>query len=317
MTLSEEHLGVEEEEVRLEAEGAVEATPTSEPDAVAGVIPDPAKRSKAGLIFAMTWLIGITLLAVLASWLPMAGPYVIPSPVHFLQAPGFRLHAPLGTDEVGRSELSRIIFGARASLEIGALSTLFGLIVGTTLGILAGYYGRAIDWTFGLFTSSMLAFPPLLFLLTAVAVLAASTKTLIGARAILAVPLFAPRRAGEHAVDLLNRDFIAAFPRSLGAQLRQDRVPGDPPEGVLLPMISYIGIVAATLIVAEGSISYLGLGVPPPTPSWGSMMADGFVHMSQDPWLVLLPALAFFFTVYSLNLVGDWARTRFGRGGVR
>ncbi len=314
MTLSEEHLGVEEEEAHLEAEGAVEATPTSEPDAVAGVIPDPAKRSKAGLIFAMTWLIGITLLAVLASWLPMAGPYVIPSPVHFLQAPGFRLHAPLGTDEVGRSELARIIFGARASLEIGALSTLFGLIVGTTLGILAGYYGRAIDWTFGLFTSSMLAFPPLLFLLTAVAVLAASTKTLIGALAILAVPLFA-RVARANTLSIVNRDFIAAS-RSLGASSRRI-VFREVLPNVLLPMISYIGIVAATLIVAEGSISYLGLGVPPPTPSWGSMMADGFVHMSQDPWLVLLPALAFFFTVYSLNLVGDWARTRFGRGGVR
>ncbi len=314
MTLSEEHLDVEEEEVRLEAEGVVETPTISEPDAVAGVIPDPARRSRAGLIFATTWLVGITLLAVLANWLPMAGPYVISSPVHFLQAPGFRLHNPLGTDEVGRSELARIIYGARASLEIGALSTLFGLVVGTILGILAGYYGRAVDWTFGLFTSSMLAFPPLLFLLTAVAVLAASTKTLIGALAILAVPLFA-RVARANTLSIVNRDFIAAS-RSLGASSRRIVFREILPN-VLLPMISYIGIVAATLIVAEGSISYLGLGVPPPTPSWGSMMADGFVHMSQDPWLVLIPALAFFFTVYSLNLVGDWTRTRFGRGGVR
>ena len=123
-------------------------------------------------------------------------------------------------------------------------------MVGTTLGILAGYYGRAVDWTFGLFTSSMLAFPPLLFLLTAVAVLAASTKTLIGTLAILAVPLFA-RVARANTLSIVNRDFIAAS-RSLGASsLRivfREILPN-----VLLPMISYIGIVAATLIVAEGS----------------------------------------------------------------
>jgi peptide/nickel transport system permease protein len=311
----------QEQDVVLPHEGLFDAVagqsntlgvPTEE---VPGIAPlAVTRRSRLGLILATAWLVGIIVLAIVANWLPISGPNVIPDSAHSLRGPGLGFYNLLGTDSLGRSQLSRIIYGARSSLEIGALATLFGLVIGTTIGLLAGYHQRWVDWSTGLITNSLLAFPPLLFLLTVVAVFAASSRTLVGALAILAIPLFA-RVARANTLAFVNRDFVTAA-RGLGASpfriIFREILPN-----VMLPMISYISIVAATLIVAEGSLSYLGLGIPPPTPSWGSMMSDGFTYMAQDPWVVFIPAMAFFFTVYSLNLSGDWARVRFGRGGGR
>ncbi len=290
----------------LEAEGAIVGISTPPP-----VSPSGRRRRQVGIVLAVGWLGGIVFLAVAASWLPIADPTAIPIKSNPLRAPGFRFEDVLGTDDIGRSELSRIVYGARASLQIGLLSTLLGGVIGTAIGIMAGYFGRWTDWVVDIGTNSLLAFPPLLFLLAVVAVLQPTTSSLVAALAVLSVPLFV-RVARANTLAIANRDFVVAA-RALGIRpariLTRDILPN-----VAVPIASYASIVAAHLIIAEASLSFIGLGITPPTPAWGSMMADGYADMAAHPHLVLLPAIAFFFTVFSLNYVGDWTRNRYSRG---
>ncbi len=282
----------------------------------AAAAPPARKRSKVAVIFALSWLAFASVMALAADWLPIANPTDIPTSedVHYLQAPGVRLREPLGTDVLGRSEVSRVIFGARTSLGIGVAATLAGLCVGTVLGLVGGYLRGIVDSVIDIATTTMLVFPPLVFLIALVAVLKPGVSTLILALAVLSVPLFA-RVSRAHTIGFRNREFVVAARAMGGGKLRV--MFGEILPNVMLPMLSYATLVAAVLIVAESGLSYLGLGVRPPAPSWGKMIADGFQFVRTKPHLVLVPAFALLLTVFSLNVLGDWARARFGRAGGR
>lgn len=266
------------------------------------------RRRDIGAAFGAAWLALIVLAAVFADVLPLAAPDAIGD--RFSLAPLQDAAHLLGTDQLGRDQLSRAVHGARVSLSVAIGATVLGLVVGTFGGMLAGYYRRAADTAFDIVTNVLLAFPPLIFLIALVAALRPSITTLAAGLALVAVPTFA-RIARANTIAFAEREFVTAA-RAMGATdariLGREVLPN-----VILPVMSFALVVAAALVVAEGSLSFLGLGVPPPAPSWGGMIASGREELYDHAHLVLVPGLFFFLTVFSLNRVGDWARGRVGR----
>ncbi|GAB46311.1 putative ABC transporter permease protein [Gordonia terrae NBRC 100016] len=266
------------------------------------------RRRDIGAALGACWLILIVAAAVFADLLPL------PSPSEVTDAYSLRPFQTgahiLGTDELGRDELSRAIYGARVSLSVALGATLIALVSGTALGIAAGYFRGALDTTFDIGTSTVLAFPPLILLIALVAVMDPSTTTLTIGLGIVGAPTFV-RIARANTIAFANREFVTAA-KSLGAgHLRiiiREILPN-----VVLPVLSFATVVAAGLVVAEGSLSFLGLGIPPPAPSWGGMIAAGRESLYEAPYLVLVPGTFFFLTVFSLNRLGDWARGRIGK----
>lgn len=254
------------------------------------------------------WLVLISGAAVLAPVLPL------PAPDHvgdqYSLAPFQTMTHLLGTDQLGRDQLSRVVFGAQVSLAVAVGATLLALTVGTAVGLAAGYFRGVTDVVFDITTNTTLAFPPLILLVALVAVMQPSVTTLTLGLGIVGAPTFA-RIARANAISFSGREFVTAS-KSLGSStfriLRREILPN-----ILLPVFSFATVVAASLVVAEGSLSFLGLGIPPPTPSWGGMIAAGRESLYDHPHLVLVPGLFFFLTVLSLNLIGDWARDRVGR----
>jgi peptide/nickel transport system permease protein len=224
----------------------------------------------------------------------------------------------LGTDQVGRDMLSRIFYGARVSVIIAVTVVIVSGIVGVGLGAASGYFGRWIDVAIQKLVEVIWAFPPLLLAIAIVAFFGQSLGVLIIA---LVSQRWIPycRVARAQALSLRSRDFVLAA-RSLGAGhariIRRHIVPN------LFGSAIVIGTFAmATAIVSEASLSFLGLGVPPDIPTWGSMLADGRSYISTAWWLALFPGLAIFLTVLGINLLGDGLRDildpRLQRGGVR
>jgi peptide/nickel transport system permease protein len=200
-----------------------------------------------------------------------------------------------------------VIFGARASLVIALLAVSLGLLVGSLLGLLAGYLGGVADALINIYANATLAFPPLVLLLGVVAVFHSSIWTLSLSLAFLSVPGYS-RIMRAQAVSLRQREFVLAA-RAMGATHRRIMLREILPNAVV-PVASYSFIIAAVTIIAEGSISYLGLGIPPPQPSWGGMIADGAVKLKTAPHVVFVPATVMFLTVLSFNRVGDAVRKR-------
>ena len=261
---------------------------------------------KLGLWLAITWLLLIIVVAALANHLPIDG-YNKTKPGAALARPGLSFSQPLGRDSFARSNLSRVIFGARASLVIALLAVSLGLLVGSLLGLLAGYLGGVADALINIYANATLAFPPLVLLLGVVAVFHSSIWTLSLSLAFLSVPGYA-RIMRAQAVSLRQREFVLAA-RAMGATHRRIMLREILPNAVV-PVASYSFIIAAVTIIAEGSISYLGLGIPPPQPSWGGMIADGAVKLKTAPHVVFVPATVMFLTVLSFNRVGDAVRKR-------
>ena len=261
-----------------------------------------------GAVFGACWLLVIVSAAILADVLPL------PSPSEISEAYSLRPFQSgghlLGTDELGRDELSRAIHGARVSLAVAIGATLIALVAGTAVGITAGYFKGPVDGVFDVGTNTILAFPPLILLIALVAVMEPSATTLTIGLGIVGAPTFV-RIARANTIAFANREFVTAA-RSMGAGsgriIAREILPN-----VLLPVVSFATVVAAGLVVAEGSLSFLGLGIPPPTPSWGGMIAAGRESLYEAPYLVLVPGVFFFLTVFSLNRLGDWARGRVGR----
>lgn len=260
-----------------------------------------------GAILGATWLILVILAAVLAQALPLPKPASLGNTYSAL--PGW--HHLLGTDALGRDVLSRIVFGARGSMAVAVGATTVALLIGVPLGMISGFFRGATDSGISLFVNFMLSFPPLIFLIAVVTALKPGIVTLVVALSLLGIPNFA-RVARANTIALADREFVTAA-RALGASplriLRRELL-----ANVMLPVLSLALVVMATLVVAEGTLSFLGLGIPPPTPSWGGMLAAGRDSLRTDPQLVLIPALCFFFTVLAFNNLGDWARSRVGRG---
>ena len=248
----------------------------------------------------------VGLAALLADWLPVDDWRSADLTVDGLaQRPAMRWPEPLGRTADGYSELSHVIYGARTSLMIGLLAVVVGLAIGAVIGLLAGWYGRALDASVTVVTNVILAFPPLVLLLSVVAVYGRSRLTISLALALVSIPTYT-RLMRAQTMAVRQREYELAS-RALGAKDRRVMLREILPNAIL-PVASYSFLVIAVVIVAEASLSYLGVGVPPPTPSWGGMIVRGQAKLKTDPHLVFVPATVMFLTVLSLNRVGDHVR---------
>jgi len=272
-------------------------------DEVAAVAP-VARSRRLGLLFwgAVGWTIFILSAAALANVLPLPSPTDMDMLAR--RAPPSRLHW-LGTDGLGRDELSRLLYGARVSLTVGLCAPVIGIAIGGALGLLAGYFrGRFEQLVVGSM-DVLLAFPPLIFALAVTAYLGQSLLNLTCILGVLGIPAFM-RVARAATLTLARREFVIAA-QALGAThariLLRELLPN-----VFLPLLAFFLLGVAVIIVAEGALSFLGLGVPPPASSWGSMIGEGRESLEIAPRLAFIPAIAMFLTVLSFNLIGDTLR---------
>lgn len=270
----------------------------------------PARRSALWLAFRrnrLSW-VGLFLLALIvgmAVLAPLIAPYdpVQQHIIHRLRPPSAQFW--LGTDTFGRDVLSRLIYGARVSLVIGFVAILIAMIIGTAIGILSGFIGGVFDRVVMSVLDVMLSFPTLLLGLMVAAMLGASFENLIIAIAITEIAPFA-RVARAPTITLKERDFIEAG-RSMG--FGNARLMG---LHIFPNMVSEVVVMGsmwmASAIRTEASLSFIGLGVPPPTATWGGMIREGFENILDSWWLVVFPSLAILLTVLALNILGDALR---------
>jgi peptide/nickel transport system permease protein len=211
----------------------------------------------------------------------------------------------LGTDEVGRDILSRIIYGARASLMAGLISVGIAIAIGVPVGLIAGYAGGFVDGLISRFTDAMLACPFLILAIALAAFLGPSLGNAMIAIGVTATPIFVRLTRGQ-VLSVKAEDYVEAA-----------RAVGNPPwriafrhilPNVLPQLLVQATLTIATAIIAEASLSFLGLGQQPPAPSWGSMLNAAQRFLNTAPWMAFFPGLAIFVTVLSFNLFGDGLR---------
>ena len=256
------------------------------------------KTSWAGLIL----LLFMVSLAVLAPWISPYDP-VDQSILERLN-PASSEHL-LGTEQFGRDILSRILWGARISLSVGTISVLMGMAVGTVLGIFAGYKGKYWDYMIMGVMDVFMAIPTLLMGLMVVAVLGPNLVNLTIAIALTVAPRFA-RIARAPTISIKNRDFIEAG-RAMGfSDLRI--MAGHIFPNILGELFVMGSLWIATAVRIEASLSFIGLGVKPPTPTWGGMIREGFQNILSEPWISIYPGIFILVTVLAFNLLGDGLR---------
>jgi len=210
-----------------------------------------------------------------------------------------------GTDELGRDIFSRMVYGARASLMAGMCSVLIALAAGVPLGLLAGYFGGLIDGCISRVTEALFSIP---FLILAIALAAFLGPSLINAMiaiGVSAAPLFIRLTRGQ-VLAIKNEDYVQST-RSLGASNGRIILRHILPN-VMPALIVQATILIASAIIAEASLSFLGLGLQPPNPSWGSMLNTAKDFMTQAPWMSVFPGCAIFLVVFGFNLLGDGLR---------
>jgi peptide/nickel transport system permease protein len=249
----------------------------------------------------------IALVAVLAPWTAPRNPYASTllarlAPPSWVGGPGGYL---LGSDQLGRDLLSRLIFGARVSLVVGVLSVIGAGLVGVALGLVAGFYGGIADRIIMLVTDTMMAFPLVLLALAIVALLGPSLRNLIVVFIVTNWFVYARMSRGA-TLELREREFIAAS-RALGASnprlLRRHVLPN-----VVGPLVIVASFGIAQIITTEAALGFLGLGVPPPIPSWGNMLADGREYVETAWWISVFPGLALMITAAAFNFLGNGVR---------
>jgi len=262
----------------------------------------PARRLGPLCWMAIGWMTFMFAVAMFADVLPLPSP----TDMDMLErrAPTSLQHW-LGTDGLGRDELARLIFGARVSLVVGLCAPVIGLTFGGALGMLAGYFRGRFETLVVGSMDVLLAFPPLILALAVIAYLGQSLVNLTCILGVLGIPAFM-RVARASTLTLARREFVIAA-QALGAThariLLRELLPN-----VMLPLLAFFLLSVAVTIVVEGALSFLGLGVPPPASSWGSMIGEGRESLEVAPRLAFMPAIAMFLTVLSFNLVGDTLR---------
>jgi peptide/nickel transport system permease protein len=268
----------------------------------------PARRALRRLskrrtaVFGLFVVLAVVLLALLAPWLapfdPLATSFSLvrkaPNGVHWF-----------GTDEVGRDLLARVIWGGRASLAAGVISVSIAVGLGVPLGMLAGYAGGLLDAIVSRITDAMLAIPFLILAIALAAFLGPSLGNAMIAIGITATPIFV-RLARGQVLSVRAEDYVEAA-RAVGNAPARILIRHVLPN-ILPPIIVQATLAIAAAIIAEASLSFLGLGQQPPAPSWGSMLNTAQRFLTQAPWMAVFPGLAIFVTVLAFNLLGDGLR---------
>jgi peptide/nickel transport system permease protein len=264
-------------------------------------------RHDPGALISLSVLILVALLAVLA---PVLAPH---NPLQTFNSTGLGPQGqplppgtpnfPLGTDQLGRDVLSRLMYGAQVSLVIGIVANGLATIVGVTVGVVAGYFGGIIESVLMRITDVVIAFPILLLCTALIAVTTRSTLNVIIVIALIYWTTLARIIRGM-VVSLKEREFVIAS-RTLGLRnlqmMRRHILPH------LVPaIIVYATLGVASSILIESSLSFLGIGVPIPEASWGQMISDGSTYFQVAPWLLFIPGFCLVITVMAFNLVGDW-----------
>jgi peptide/nickel transport system permease protein len=261
-------------------------------------------RRSLTLVLAATWVALVLLLAITANWLPIRNPIV---PIGASNAPPHWGSQFLGLDVVGRSMLSRLVYGARTSYLIAVCTTAIALCVGCLIGLLAVYFRGAVNFFADLLSNVILSIPGLLLLITIASVVTPSYEEVIGSIALVLLPGFI-RVSRSIALAQIEGLYVVAA-RGLGASPARIIVRELLPN-TLVALITYAGIVLPSVMLTEGGLSYLGLGVPPPASSWGEMVALGQADIAQAPWQAIIPSIIFAVNVFALFILADWLRAR-------
>jgi peptide/nickel transport system permease protein len=258
-------------------------------------------RNRAALIGG-TLVLLLVLMALLAPLLPLADP--LKSNFLAIRKPPSALYW-LGTDELGRDQVSRLFFGARTSLMAGVVSVAIALAIGIPFGLVAGWYGGWIDIAISRVTEALLACPFLILAIAFAAVLGPSLTNAMIAIGLSAVPIFIRLVRGQVMV-VKGEDFVEGA-RSIGARNARLMLVHVLPN-TLPPIIVQSTLFMAQAIILEASLSFLGLGQQPPAPSWGQMLNVAKNFMEQAPWMSVTPGIAIFLAVLGFNLLGDGLR---------
>lgn len=266
---------------------------------------------------AATWLVLLALAIAFVGWLPLAEDRDVAATVTepVFGAPTFTGAQPLGTNGFGLDLLARSLYGARSSLLIALTAVVVGTVVGGAVGIVAGYFQKSVDRVVGIATNSLLAVPPLILLIALATVLEPRLRNVALSLSLLTIPGMV-RLSRATTVAYANREFVTAA-RAMGATrsriMARELLPN-----VLLPIMSLAVVMISVLIVAEASLSFLGLGIQPPEPTWGNMIAEGEGDVFEaHPHIVLVPGAFLFLTVFAFNIVGEKARQRWDSRSVK
>jgi peptide/nickel transport system permease protein len=259
------------------------------------------RRSKTA-IFGMSIACLVFVVAALADVLAPYG-YADMHPEHMLQAPSWQYW--LGTDQMGRDVLSRIIYGTRISIYVGVVSTIFGALMGIPLGIIAAYYGGVVDNVIMRLVDIWVAFPNFLLTLVITVILGPSVTNVVIALAISRVPTQARVMRGT-ALSIKENEYVQAA-RAVGVKDQRVLLRHILPN-CMAPVIVLGTLEVATAIIVEAALSFLGLGTQPPMPSWGWDLRANVVFIEDNPWIAIFPGMAIFITVLAFNMFGDGLR---------
>ena len=247
-------------------------------------------------------LIFFTIVAIFAPWVSPYEPNISDFD-HLLEGPS--LKHPMGTDDLGRDILSRAIHGGRVSLQVAVFAIGIASVLGVTSGVVAGYFGRWVDTVIMRLADTLMAMPGLVMVIVLVGVLGPSLQNAMLAIAILYVAPFA-RIVRANTLSIRELEYVQAA-RAVGASDMRIMFTAVLPN-MLSPIIVMISLAAGIAILIEAGLSFLGLGIQPPQPSWGGMLAQGRQFIEQSWWMTTFPGLIIFVTVLSLNFVGDGLR---------
>jgi len=266
---------------------------------------DRVKKSRSfGLVFwvAFTWI--FTCLAITISTTFITFPDPLNQDYNALSAPWSAAHL-FGGDHLGRDLFSRIFFGAATSFKIAFTSPFIGMAIGLVLGLSAGYFRGRVDSAVSIFIDSILAFPNIVLAIAILFYAGANIFNLVMVISFYTIPQFT-RIARANTMLYAQREFVVAARAQGATHLRilvRELLPN-----VIVPLAAYSLLIMSFTIGLEGTLSFLGVGLPPPDPTWGQMISDGIDELEEDPLIAFIPSFFMFMTILSLNLMGDRLR---------